>query len=563
MIPKSAGRTPIACSNCAKTKTKCDKKFPCSRCASRNLKCTLRPTRRQSKNANRMQVNADGTANSTEATQTQTATPEGSKSSSPQPQRQQSEQQDAPPVSTRTPQPPSQHQSPAAHRPSIESTPSFFIEQSPASGPPSVLPTTLSPLPTPGTMQSNSFVNTTPLSGMEEFGPRKSDASDAASPPFLMDWSQLQFTQPPPQFETMGRPDVMMASGLGMTMGGLAETEPTLFSIPELGHALPVTSPPMATPRMDGTMSDLEMGSSAGMFYPHTRHASFSDTGAMEISAVIAAQDGWNCFKSAPTIPSSSCPKTAGLHLERLEQSLKNHEGWSSWRLAWEDTDTSQDNLQVRPFQEASRDKLLAITQTFLHKALDIHREGNTGTPSGGGTPCSTSSNFVLLPPSRVLEYFLRSYGNSFERFFPITARGLLDANDQLLNAHNDKASSLLILMMIAQGAMAIPSLDARWLNGGLTEACRISLFDLIEKNISMASDHTVLHSALLFISLAAWSGDKWQMDIAMGQRGMYFAMLRHSGILEPRHAMTPPVHLRGTTDGLWSDWLQHESKSR
>lgn len=54
MIPKSAGRTPIACSNCAKTKTKCDKKFPCSRCAGRNLKCTLRPTRRSSKNATRM-----------------------------------------------------------------------------------------------------------------------------------------------------------------------------------------------------------------------------------------------------------------------------------------------------------------------------------------------------------------------------------------------------------------------------------------------------------------------------------------------------------------------------
>jgi hypothetical protein len=45
IISKPASRMPIACSNCAKTKTKCDKKFPCSRCAARNLKCTLRPTR--------------------------------------------------------------------------------------------------------------------------------------------------------------------------------------------------------------------------------------------------------------------------------------------------------------------------------------------------------------------------------------------------------------------------------------------------------------------------------------------------------------------------------------
>lgn len=47
--PKSADRSPITCSNCAKTKSKCDKRFPCSRCASRNLKCTLRPSRRATK----------------------------------------------------------------------------------------------------------------------------------------------------------------------------------------------------------------------------------------------------------------------------------------------------------------------------------------------------------------------------------------------------------------------------------------------------------------------------------------------------------------------------------
>jgi hypothetical protein len=40
MIPVSACRTPIACSNCAKTKTKCDQQVPCSRCAGRGINCT-------------------------------------------------------------------------------------------------------------------------------------------------------------------------------------------------------------------------------------------------------------------------------------------------------------------------------------------------------------------------------------------------------------------------------------------------------------------------------------------------------------------------------------------
>ena len=100
-------------------------------------------------------------------------------------------------------------------------------------------------------------------------------------------------------------------------------------------------------------------------------------------------------------------------------------------------------------------------------------------------------------------------------------------------------------------------------LTGGLTEACRISLFDLIERNVIMSGDPIVLHSALLFTVQAAWSGDKWQMDIAMGQRGMYFAMLRHSGSLENRSVSTSGLDGRGNTDQLWSEWIQNESRSR
>jgi hypothetical protein len=117
--------------------------------------------------------------------------------------------------------------------------------------------------------------------------------------------------------------------------------------------------------------------------------------------------------------------------------------------------------------------------------------------------------------------------------------------------------------MMIAQGAMNIPSVEARWLTGGFTEACRISLFDLIEKNIIMAGDPIVLRAALLFTVQAAWSGDKWQMDIAMGQRGMYFAMLRHSGILETRPVSATQMNGNTTTEMLWRDWMIQESRSR
>jgi len=403
------------------------------------------------------------------------------------------------------------------------------------------------------------------MSGYEDFVHSNiaRDGPDGASSPFMMDWAHMQLTN---SYGHMGRTDMMIAGDMGLDMSGLpigANADGMLTLIPELAQALPPVPTPLATPRVDpGSFSDLEMGSSASIFYP-ARHGSISDSGVSDLGPIVAAQDGWNCFRCTPIIPPSSCPRTAKLNLQKLEQSLRNHEGWSKWRPAWDDADlTNGEHLTVMQLQESTRDKLLAITQTFLHKALDIHREGGRSSPSGLQSPGSTGSNFVLLPPARVLECFLRSYANSFERFFPMTSRGTVDANE-LMRSYNDKASSLLVLMMIAQGAMVMPSVEARSLTGGLTEACRISLFDVIEKNIIMASDPIVLRSALLFTVQAAWSGDKWQMDIAMGQRGMYFAMLRHSGIMEPQSTPPPSLTHRATPDTLWNDWVIQEGRSR
>ena len=440
------------------------------------------------------------------------------------------------------------------HMPITTTTPPFF-EQSPPNGLPAAMPTVLSPIPTP----VNGFISQTPMSGYEDFVGTVQNHSDDASPRFMMDpWNTMAMGQ---DFEPMRiDPSLMMSMNMDISMG--PPPDGILGMIPEMSppQTFGPVQTPIQTPRMDESFSDLQIGSSASMFYPTNRQSSIVDTGVPDLGAIIAAQDGWTVFRCTPAIPSSSCPRTARLNLERLEQSLKNHEGWSTWRPSWDETDFQQSGrVDVAKIYESTRDKLLAITQSFLHKALDIHKDGMSSSSSD--SPGSTASNFVLLPPAPVLDLFLRSYANSFERFYPTTSRGTLDANELMQN-YNDKASSLLILMMIAQGAMTIPSIEARWLTGGITEACRISLFDLVEKNIIMAGDPIVLRAALLFTVQAAWSGDKWQMDIAMGQRGMYFAMLRHSGILEPQRISTP--HLNGNrTDALWQDWILQEGRSR
>ncbi|KAF3057933.1 putative transcription factor cmr1 protein [Daldinia childiae] len=127
----------------------------------------------------------------------------------------------------------------------------------------------------------------------------------------------------------------------------------------------------------------------------------------------------------------------------------------------------------------------------------------------------------------------------------------------------NNQAAALLVLLMIAQGANAVPTAEARALSAGLIETCRISLFDIIEKDIEMCADPTALRCALLFMLLGAWSGDKWLMDIAMGQRGMYLSMLKHAGMFESQPSMIPTFSSSTNAELQWRSWLHRESQNR
>jgi len=393
----------------------------------------------------------------------------------------------------------------------------------------------------------------------------------ASSPqPFNMnlDWAQMQM---PMNFD-QARPDLlspeMVFSPNGYMDGQMMDTMAYMHQNGmTAGYPFPSLQTPMHTPgieQMEHCFPNMMMQQHGDLESPPSSLSIPTDS---DIDNNPACTDAWSAFRCNPSVSSSNCPKTAKINLERLEQTLKSHDNWSSWRPTYDEADFALgDNLAVTPLQEMPRDKLLAVTQSFLHRALDVHRD-EQGQQFPGSTSLTSSnygSGFVILPPARVLECFLRSYANGFERYFPLTAKGTLNANE-LLHGYNDRASSLLVLLMMAQGAMLTPSVDARWLTAGLTEACRISLFNLIESNITMSSDPQVLHAALLFIVQAAWSGDKWQMDIAMGQRGVYFAMLRHSGLLDGQQNQqnnNQMMHHKDV-DSLWNNWVQQESRSR
>ena len=244
-----------------------------------------------------------------------------------------------------------------------------------------------------------------------------------------------------------------------------------------------------------------------------------SSSGMQEPDAVIASHHAWPFFQCNRVEKYSFFPpKTAHIYLEGLAQTLRSQATWHAWTAQIDERSLdmkSERKILTEPIVGWSREKLLAITQSFLHKALDIHKNDRAGREESPPSPDSSRDAFLMLPPPEVMQYFLRSYAVRYEPYYSSVPGGRLDPN-ALMHSSNSKAASLLILLMTASGASATATPEARYIASGFTEACRLSLFDIIEKDVMQSRDVLVLRAALLFICLAAWSGDKWHMDVSL-----------------------------------------------
>lgn len=480
--PAIAGRTPIACQNCANAKTGCDKGVPCSRCAEKKLPCAARFARRSSKAAVRAAAATSGLSR-------QTAT--GSPAQHISPSAMEIDQIGSKPHSpVTTPPTTSAEAMIGAIDPRLQGTPQR--QETPQSHPgPDEFPSPHTKLKTLDEFVAlpNDFVTAETSYQDLLCWPDYSIDLDMYSGPMQLGRSDMVM----PQFSDLSEISSTTDPVAGSSTRGSIHTRGT--SILSTGDFENPTKP-----------IDLTMVAPTGSSIP-------------EFEVVLASEAAWPLARCNPPIFSGACPRTAIVHLECLELKSKQEGTWASLECYAGSASDSTDIPQVVGFSSRSRDRMLAITQGFLHKALEIHR-GSQYQKHNYSTP--GEFNFIVLPPNKLLEYFLRSYVRSLSDYYSLVVGGIVDPNDML---HSNQASTLLVLLMIAQGAAAVPCAEARYLSARLTETCRISLFDIIEKNIELSADPTALRCALLFTLLGAWGGDKWQMDIAMGQRGMYLAV--------------------------------------
>jgi hypothetical protein len=299
-------------------------------------------------------------------------------------------------------------------------------------------------------------------------------------------------------------------------------------SIP--GDGTPTSSLSLTSPSLSTSTSRSHINSISswnGSLEPHLQDQNLSltwlDNGSIpELEIVIAAEEAWPLARCNPPIFSGACPRTALVHLQNFQDCSKLEDSWNSMNDLL--CPTAEHNLDhthftIIPLLTTTRDKIIALAQSFLQKALRTH---HSGFNSFGNSKLGGGASFFSLPPSNVMENLLSSSVQSLSPYFTLFHGVALDPNELMLN--ND-ISTLLFLLMMAQGASSIPKPEARNLAAGLTETCRISLFDVIEKNVELSADPIVLKSALLFTILGAWGGDAWHINIAMGQRGMYLAV--------------------------------------
>ncbi len=237
--------------------------------------------------------------------------------------------------------------------------------------------------------------------------------------------------------------------------------------------------------------------------------------------ALGADFEDWPCFVCNPSSGEKIHPKTGRMFLEGLEHTLETHDTVqpSTFLLGGnKDNRAFHAEISIEPFSGRARDKLMVITQSILHKARKIHgcstRELGNNQDILPDTP-TTYEVFSILPSTDDLEHLLQSYANRFEPYHSSVPSRLLSPI-AILESTEERCSSLLLLLMFAQGAMATLTNEARYFTNGLTEACRLSWFSLVEEDVSLSRDPTMLRSALMFINLAAWSGNKWHMDVSL-----------------------------------------------
>jgi hypothetical protein len=149
-----------------------------------------------------------------------------------------------------------------------------------------------------------------------------------------------------------------------------------------------------------------------------------------------------------------------------------------------------------------ARDRMVAAVQLLLHRALCQNRV--VLSPSTHGA----FGRIVALPPSHVLVQFIDLYAvriDSIHPYLDLAGSPNISIKD-ILQIDMADVGILLVVLLVAQGAMLTDHRESFILAQGLMELCKLALNDVLETR-SIAQP-MVGGCALQLLTLCAWSGN-------------------------------------------------------
>lgn len=126
------------------------------------------------------------------------------------------------------------------------------------------------------------------------------------------------------------------------------------------------------------------------------------------------------------------------------------------------------------------------------------------------------ADNEYILPSATTLSQYVQDYASRMEPFVPILPASYGALPTEILRSNKTAASALLLLLVIAAGAIAGTSPRAEELTSGLLECCKVALE---EERGRISHDPLELRMKLMFWNLAAWSGDRRHTDVSDSPR--------------------------------------------
>lgn len=560
-IPTTEKRLQAACVNCANTKSKCDRQYPCGRCRLRSLSCApraahrssssfhsgaieqelsiqpgvindTRPTRGLNRDDNEMEdvVPSPGIRKQSDARLGSLATLEGRGNS----QLNNLE-------GTRMPS--GSCPGPVAAGIGPENDQLFHhTTASPSAGSGSgqyILPQLPRRAEERGGRESNTPLHTTSMRDEPAFTPSVL-RPDTSKPTYT---GEMPYPMPETPGDGMfllqqdSNPDVHQSSASVAVASPLAAKEAQISFLPP-----PATDPSGIFEDVSQVFSQFDWGWE-GLF------ASQAATPNFQAFLPTAIED----LSPVTSVPAHSVttPTRSVENVARLGDNFADAAPWTEMSTTWRAQHFLEgERFEVVALTETTRERMLAIAQTFFRLALDsLNVSSNPGMRFlMADTNRYSSSSILLLPPTTILHTYLDAFLTSFEPSYPLVASRSLDPNTIAADKH-EQLAIVLLLLMIGYGAMRDSAIKARRLSMGLLEICCLTILHLLDKDSTNPRSAIAAHCALLSTYQLAFSGDKWLMASSLGQMHQYLIVsIRRTCPEESIGAVTDPCILPAVT---------------